>query len=58
MVVNKCITLREMYDQIYEKFKINKEEFNLKLIFCPTSRKTNELSYVKDDKELEAFLLG
>ena len=31
MVIDKSIPLRELHDQIFEKFGLNKEEFNLKL---------------------------
>ena len=33
MVVNESITLRELHYLIFEKFGINKEDFNLKLSF-------------------------
>ena len=58
MVLDECIPLRELHNRIYDKFGINKEEFNLKLSFCVDSRRTSEPSYVKDDEDLEAFLLG
>ena len=58
MVVDKCSSFRELHDRIYEKFGINKEEFNLKLSFCVKSRRRRGPSYVKDDEDLKAFLLG
>ena len=36
MVVDESIPLKELHDRIFEKFGINKEEFNLKLSFVTT----------------------
>ena len=58
LVVNESISLRELHDQIFEKFGINKEELNLKLSFVPKSRRRIGPSYVMDDEDVEAFLLG
>ena len=58
MVVDESILLRELHDRIFEKFGINKEEFNLKLSFVPKSRRCIGPSYVMDDEDIEAFLLG
>ena len=59
MVVDECILLRELHDRIYEKFGIKKKKkFNLKLSFYAKSRWTSGPSYVMDDEDLEAFLLG
>ena len=37
-VVDDSISLRKLHDRIYEKFGINKKDFNLKLSFVPKSR--------------------
>ena len=58
MVIDESIPLRELHDRIFEKFGINKEEFNLKLSFVPKSRQRIWPSYVMDDEDVEAFLLG
>ena len=58
MVIDESISLTELHDRIFEKFGINKEEFNLKLSFVPKSRRRIGLSYVIDDEDVEAFLLG
>ena len=58
MVVDESISLRELHNRIFEKFGINKEEFNLKLSFVPKSRRHIGPSYVMDDEDIEAFLLG
>ena len=55
MVIDQCIPMREQHDQIYEKFEINKEEFNLKLSFYAKSRRTSGPSYVMVDEDLQAF---
>ena len=58
MVIDENIPLRELHDQIFEKFGINREEFNLKLSFVPKSKRHIGPSYVMDDEDVEAFLLG
>ena len=58
MVVDESIPLRELHNRIFEKFGINREEFNLKLSFVPKSRRRIRPSYVMDDEDVEAFLLG
>ena len=58
MVVEESIPLSELENQIYEKFEINYDEFKLKLSICHKNRQSIGPSYVKDDENLEAFLLG
>ena len=58
MVVDKSIPLSGLHNRIYEKFKINYDEFKLKLSICHKNRQSIGLSYVKDDEDLKAFLLG
>ena len=58
MVVDESIPLSELHNQIYKKFEINCDEFKLKLSVCRKNRESIGLSYVKDDEDLEAFLLG
>ena len=50
MVIDESIPLRELQDRIFEKFGINKEEFNLKLSFCAKSRRTSGPSCVRMTK--------
>ena len=58
MVVEESIPLSELENRIYEKFEINYDEFKLKLSICHKNRQSIGPSYVKDDQDLEAFLLG
>ena len=58
MVVDESIPLSELHDRIYEKFKINCDEFELKLSVCCKNKESIRPSYVKDDEDLEAYLLG
>ena len=58
MVVDESILLRELHEWIFEKLGINKEEFNLKLSFVPKSTRRIGSSYMMDDEDVEAFLLG
>ena len=58
MVVDEFIPLSELHNRIYEKFEINCDEFKLNLSFCRKNRESIGPCYVKDDEELEAFLLG
>ena len=58
MVVDESISLSELHNRICEKFEINYDEFKLKLSICRKNRKSIGPSYVKDDEDLEAYLLG
>ena len=57
-MVNESIPLRELHNQIYEKFEINCDEFKLKLSVFRTIIQSIGPSNVKDNEDLEAFLLG
>src|SRR5690606_18972773 len=58
MVVDESIPLRELHDRICEKFGINREEFDLRVSFVPKIRRRIGPSYVMDDEDVDAFLLG
>ena len=58
MVVDEFITLSELHNRIYEKFEIKCDEFKLKLSVCRKNKQSIKPSYVKDNEDLEAFLLG
>ena len=58
IIVDESILLRELDDRIFEKFGINKEDFNLKLSFCAKTRRSNGPSYVQDEEDVDAFLLA
>ena len=58
MVVDESIPLRELHNRIFDKFGINRDEFNLKSSFVPKSRRRIGPSYMMHDEDVEAFLLG
>ena len=58
MAIGDRILLSILQDQVYDKFQISRKQFMLKLSFCPEHRKRKRPSYLNDDDDIEAFLLG